>query len=542
MTKTLNMSLKEQLKELTETARQKVSEYNDAQLLAEGIAGYEELLEATQESLNHFSLVDPLEKFIDPNDDFTYWYPVNSFNRSSRTSNTSGLADPLLHGSFDYTRMRQRGRVLALRNEYAINIIENMINFVVGKGLAYLAVTKPTLSQKKKSNDRQFNRLEVVQQVIDDFIFENDWDELEQELVKRSIRDGEFFLMFFPQVDGTMVVRTIEPEEIFTPDTLTNDKSVSFGIKFDDIDRQLPIGYYINNKFVEAGLILHRKFNVDRSIARGVSGFYAVDENLQRAEKLMRNMSRVAAVQAALIGARQFENSSKAAVERMIKGKSVYSHTDRLKLVGNSSGSTVQREFMKWNAPTMLNMPKGQKFEFFTKAIAADSFIPVLAQELRGIASRFQFPEFMLTSDASNGNFASTMVAETPFVKSMERRQGRQTKVGERVVKKVLQHSGVWSLTVGRTVKINVEAPNLIIRDNRKEAQANMIKAEAGILSPQTWSQKEGLCYKVEQNNIKEHVEQFGQFPASNKQMDKVEDEVNDERRDRETTGEDEGR
>jgi hypothetical protein len=45
------------------------------------------------------------------------------------------------------------------------------------------------------------------------------------------------------------------------------------------------------------------------------------------------------------------------------------------------------------------------------------SFVAVLHAELRAIASRLVMPEFMLTSDASNGNYASTMVAEGPAMR-----------------------------------------------------------------------------------------------------------------------------
>ena len=43
----------------------------------------------------------------------------------------------------------------------------------------------------------------------------------------------------------------------------------------------------------------------------------------------------------------------------------------------------------------------------------------VLQAELRAIASRLVMPEFMLTSDASNANYASTMVAEGPAVQDV---------------------------------------------------------------------------------------------------------------------------
>ena len=47
----------------------------------------------------------------------------------------------------------------------------------------------------------------------------------------------------------------------------------------------------------------------------------------------------------------------------------------------------------------------------------------MLQAELRAIAARLVMPEFMFTSDASNANYASTMVAEGPAVRMFERLQ-----------------------------------------------------------------------------------------------------------------------
>ncbi len=51
------------------------------------------------------------------------------------------------------------------------------------------------------------------------------------------------------------------------------------------------------------------------------------------------------------------------------------------------------------------------------------SSLAVLQAELRAIASRLVMPEFMLTSDASNANYASTMVAEGPAMRMFARLQ-----------------------------------------------------------------------------------------------------------------------
>ena len=54
-------------------------------------------------------------------------------------------------------------------------------------------------------------------------------------------------------------------------------------------------------------------------------------------------------------------------------------------------------------------------------------------------------------------------------------------------------------------VEVQATPPSLAVRDQIKEATVQRIAFESGILSPQTWSQRQGLDYDQEQRNIAEH-------------------------------------
>jgi hypothetical protein len=56
-----------------------------------------------------------------------------------------------------------------------------------------------------------------------------------------------------------------------------------------------------------------------------------------------------------------------------------------------------------------------------------------------------------------------------------------------------------------KAVAESSSAPGLAVRDALAEAQAYKIEQEAGILSPQTWSQRRGLDYDQEQENLARH-------------------------------------
>jgi hypothetical protein len=54
-------------------------------------------------------------------------------------------------------------------------------------------------------------------------------------------------------------------------------------------------------------------------------------------------------------------------------------------------------------------------------------------------------------------------------------------------------------------VEIQIIPPSLHVRDQLRGAQVDRIAFDAGILSPQTWSQHLGLDYDQEQKNLAVH-------------------------------------
>ena len=129
----------------------------------------------------------------------------------------------------------------------------------------------------------------------------------------------------------------------------------------------------------------------------------------------------------------------------------------------------------------------------------------MLQAELRAIASRLVMPEFMLSSDASNANYSSTMVAEGPALRMFSRLQAEQVcddlEVMWRVVDTAIA-AGHLPPETKQLVEIQAVPPSLSVRDQLKDTQRYKIENAAGILSPQTWSQLEGLDYGQEQTNF----------------------------------------
>ncbi len=125
---------------------------------------------------------------------------------------------------------------------------------------------------------------------------------------------------------------------------------------------------------------------------------------------------------------------------------------------------------------------------------------------MRAIAARLVMPEFMFTSDASNANYASTMVAEGPAVRMFERLQATLARDDCDVMWRVVENAaaaGQLPRDVRAEVEIQITPPPLVARDALRDARVMQIAFEQGIVSPQTWASRLGLDYDQEMKNVK---------------------------------------
>jgi capsid protein len=292
-------------------------------------------------------------------------------------------------------------------------------------------------------------------------------------------------------------VRFVEPTLVATPTDWSSVPSASFGILTDRHDVETVVGYFIDGHRVDADEIQHRKANVDSNVKRGLPLFYPVMKNLRRAEKLLRNMSVLAEVQSAIALVRKHKHGTRTSVEQFVANQADATRTS------SATGRTTN--YKRFAPGTVLDACGNIDYDFPAAAINAGNYVAVLQAELRAIASRLVMPEFMLTSDASNANYASTMVAEGPAMKMFQRLQAEQAAEDLEVMWRVVASAiaaGRLPREARTAIDIHVSPPALVLRDQLRDAQVARIEHAAGILSPQTWSQRSGLDYDQEQANL----------------------------------------
>jgi len=361
------------------------------------------------------------------------------------------------------------------------------VNYVVGTGHAYRAVTR-------LGRETPEGLVRQVQAVIDEFIRTNKWHKRQQEIVRRRDRDGEAFLRLFADGDGTSRVRFVEPDQVSTPPEAADDPAAAFGIRTDPHDVETVLGYYVDGRLVDAADIQHRKANVDANVKRGLPLFYPVRKNLRRAEKLLRNMSVVAEIQSAIALIRKHASGTRGSVQQFV--------ADEADAAVTSQATGRTSHFRRYGPGTILDAFAGTDYEFPATAIDAGRYVIVLQAELRAIAARLVMPEFMLSSDASNANYSSTMVAEGPAVRMFQRLQHEMLEDDLELMDRVLGHAveaGRLSPEALSLVTIQATPPTLAVRDRFKETKADEILVRAGAMSRQTMSPRHGLDAEKEQ-------------------------------------------
>jgi capsid protein len=461
------------------------------------------------------NVVDPFDALFD---DPSFWLPFGTGDRIPPTLNKTNRGEylPVYINWYGLKIIRDYNRLLCVFNPWAINAVENRCSYICAKGYQYKLMPK---------NDNQSAEVLYVckqgQQVIDNFTSSQNWNEREQEAIKRCDRDGECFIRFFHVGQGVTEARFIEPEWV---QSLAERDWETYGVINEPGDVEDVVGYnvieyppYQKPVYVPAEEIIHIKLNSDSTTKRGLPTMFPVRKNLERANNILRTMSVLADTQAKFALIRKHKQYSVAAVTAFQQQNS-----DN-QWVNPYNG---QNQFSKNYAPgTIIDTGENTDYQFPASTVNAGALTAVLQAELRAIASRLIMPEWMLSSDASNNNYSSTMVAESSSVKNFERLQAFYARrFGDGTLVKVRTSGAIWRVLANAVAfgnlpqetltlcELLVEGPSLIARDKDKETQRYVVLNEKGVLSKATWSKYEGVDRDQEKKQVtEEQVEDLKQ-------------------------------
>ncbi len=442
-----------------------------------------------ESQFEQMELVNPSEAYVDPQTG-EHWIPLGVGH------NLDTQAVPF-RSEMELRYIRQRARITALKNPYAKNLLNSITVFTIGKGHQYQATPKKDLRENLSPVAKQTAK--QVQKWLDKLLKVNKWGKRQRQTVWRYHRDGEAITRIFYQEDGMSFFRFVEPADLYTPTEFQGDENCDFGIRNEKDDIETPIEYFIEGEAVPAEEIQHRKANVDLNIKRGLSSFFTIRDHLDRALKLLRNMSITVANQTALSAIRHHK-ADKKQVQSFAARAATSTRFNR------ETGREQKQQQIP--AGTFVDLIDGKsRIEFPSNGLNASSPVQVLQAELRAIASSMSWPEFMIGSDSSNANYSSTMVAENPAVKTIESEQADHIADDLDLLHAALEHA----VNVGRLppeamtlIEIEVESPPIIARNAKDAAEINKTYKEMKIKSAQTIASEIGLDYGQEQQNFAE--------------------------------------
>jgi hypothetical protein len=431
----------------------------------------------------------------------------------SKYRNNEGQLYPFFETESQLDSIRARCRAMAQVFPVAITAMESLTDYTVGTGYKFQVEARDGLVS------RDFAR--EAERIVEEFVDRTNWScDRDRELFAGARVDGDQAAAVYDIDRGFADVRMIEGEYITQPSNprqverwlgVADEGSWSFGVHTDKRDLENILGYYVqwspnpgDFDYFAAEDVEFLKHNTRRKTKRGLSDFHAPLVWLLRHDKLMRNTAVGGAIQASIAYVEEYASGvTQGQAETVALGGSTYTYE-----VSSYGGGT--RYATPHEPGQIVGLGAGVKYQPGPMGSERNpNFLLVAAGVARLIGTRWSMPEYLISGDASNANYASTMVAESPWVKACQARQARFGKTQQNILYRVLN----IALRAGRlssfqvhglndlrhVLKLTATAPQVHVRDTLKEAQRRELLKRNGVLSRPTWSEEEGYDPKVEE-------------------------------------------
>jgi hypothetical protein len=439
-----------------------------------------------------------------------------SSNGTNDDSDTNS-ADP--HETIEDVRdILLRGEDLS-RVCWGSNAMNNRKYYIVDEG--HHVTVKPKDSTQPVTSPSVLR----VKDFLADWMSENNWYSRQADVSERLDKHGEVFDLLHYDQDGMLRTYIAEPYDLEEdPASLYNDSEDSnlefydkFGVRRTNDIRFRPTAYFIDGDWYNdlsyhstkrtlpdpttlaeslEMMVQQRKRNVSAAKTRGLTLFWPVRDELTWAKRLLSNLMRVSSFQAAFGAIRTISDIHGA--------DAVKSY---LATMQGGNGSSGQSEQFDFPAAAVVTKPKGISYEFPETGLGTSNHIEVLVQLLRACSSGMRQPEFMLTANVSEGNFASTLVSEGPFHKGMRFEQNQMVDEDLRIIYQALRwaaQSGNHNITEEDVdaVTIEVKKPRVQTRNRQEDFEVNQKLWESSLLSGKDHLAAEGQDYDSQQAQI----------------------------------------
>lgn len=249
---------------------------------------------------------------------------------------------------------------------------------------------------------------------------ENNMDVRQFEIFKRVFRDGETFLRYFTkgkngEATWQTIVRFMDPIDVrHGAEEKDNDTDkTNQGIIFDPNDAEKPIAYFMQDRLqpgkehrIDAKEVQHIKYPVaDMDQSRGESALQAVMDMFTHYKQWLKNRIILNKLRTAIFAVRKIDIQS---------GQSVSALGQTLPGSARNGGGENKKQNIR--PGTLYTPPPGVDIDMRSANINASDVKEDGRNIILQMCAGTRLPEFMF-GDASNANYSSTMMAESPFVK-----------------------------------------------------------------------------------------------------------------------------
>jgi len=393
----------------------------------------------------------------------------------------------------DHYTMQRQAYQLWKSNPHARAVIRTLEKFILGKGLEIFALDENP----------------IVQEWWNDFAKENRFDRRQDEIIRRTFRDGECFIRYFvDRNNGRTKIRFLEPEEI-----RDSENNHSYGIETDTEDIETPLRYYRSRqgKLIEvipADEMQHIKIFADSNVKRGISFLYVIMPLLKKYEQWLNDRIVLNKIRSAMAIIRRISGSPGQLAEIVRK-------------------DTTRKGRQKMLKPgSLVTVSEGVDYQMLTPNLQAQDVQYDGRNILLAIAAATGLAEYMVSGDASNANYASTMVSESPAVREFEDWQqffqeefsimfakiiragidygpipSKSTKTISKIDQNGIKHEDKRSIPT--RLDCDITFPPLIHRKLKEESEALALHKDMGIVSHQTVAARLGYDYHQEKDKIR---------------------------------------
>lgn len=354
---------------------------------------------------------------------------------------------------------------------------------------------------------------------------DNKFQMRKKEIVRRGVRDGEGFLRFFFSGDKIRV-RFMNPLKVKDP----NNKH-TYGIETDPDDIENVLNYYYGSSIIPAEEVIHYKMLVDSDVKRGRSRLEVIAKELAMYPDWMKDRMKLQKIRAVMAIIRKVQGSTVQA--RNIANQN---ETTRLKSLDGNPYFRVPE------GVSIVTTKPGTDYEFKTPNLQAGDAQNDGYALLNMISAGPGFPNWMVSSDPSNSNYASTMVSEAPGVKELQDAQEFFQYVFEEIYEKVMSYALEKNLIpkyemvevkekdengemITKQEKVEIELipqvvfPELVHRKIYEETKAYDLQMNQGVMSKHTYASRLDLDYDEEKEMIEQEEDDEPDEPEIPEQL-----------------------